>query len=132
MATNKTLICGKRKTHRWGVGLRVGDDPSSKKAGGGGRFSVSSKQDNGFVDSTGFSDVAKVARVPLVLIPLMPTIGGTTTDDMLQVPLIMVEVRLVGGGGLVVCCIDPRRDNIQVGGAAPVLHVFVLLFSTIL
>jgi len=69
----------------------VGEELSRRKAGGGGRFSVSSQT---------FS--------------LRSSLGGT---------VMTVDVRLVGGGGLFVCCVDPLRV-INVAAVPGTFHVF--------
>jgi hypothetical protein len=73
----------------------VGEEPSRRNAGGGGRFSVSSQT---------FSP------------------RSSLTDDVGDA-VIMMEVRLVGGGGLIICCIDPLRV-INVATAPGIFHKF--------
>lgn len=85
---------------RWGVGLAVGEEPSNRNAGGGGRFSVSSQ--------------AVSARSSL-----------GPDEGVLNVAVIMVDVRLVGGGGLFACCIDPLR-TVKVDAAPGTFQAFSL------
>lgn len=80
------------------MGLATGEEPSNRNAGGGGRFSVSSQI------LSMFSSLGLVTRLP-------------------KVAVIMVDVRLAGGGGLVACCIDPLRDSKVDGGAPGTFHV---------
>lgn len=72
----------------------MGDEPSRRNAGGGGRFSVSSQT---FSPRSSLRDD-----------------GGA---------VMTVDVRLVGGGGLVTCCMDPLRA-INVAAAPGTFQVF--------
>lgn len=72
----------------------MGDEPSRRNAGGGGRFSVSSQT---------FSP------------------RSSLRDE--EGPVITVDVRLVGGGGLVTCCMDALRA-INVAAAPGTFQVF--------
>lgn len=73
----------------------MGEELSRRNAGGGGRFSVSSQT---------FS----------LRSSLTDEVGGT---------VMTVDVRLVGGGGLLVCCVDPLRVT-NVAAAPGTFHVF--------
>lgn len=73
----------------------MGEELSRRNGGGGGRFSVSSET---FSPRSSLTD----------------EVGGA---------VMTVDVRLVGGGGLLVCCPDPLRD-INVAAAPGTFHVF--------
>lgn len=73
----------------------MGEELSRRNAGGGGRFSVSSQT---------FS------------------LRSSLTDEVAGA-VITVDMRLVGGGGLLVCCADPLRA-INVAAAPGTFHVF--------
>lgn len=64
----------------------MGEEPSNKNAGGGGRFSASSQ--------------ALSARSSL-----------EPDEGLLNVAVMIVDVRLVGGGGLLACCTDRSSTN---------------------
>lgn len=76
----------------------MGEEPSNKNAGGGGRFSASSQ----------------VLSVRSSLEP---------DEGLLNVAVITVEVRRVGGGGLLACCTDPLR-TIKVDAAPGTFQAF--------
>jgi len=74
----------------------VGEEPSKRNAGGGGRFSTSSQT---------FS------------------LRSSLTDDV-GGAMMTVDVRLVGGGGLIICCADPLRVINMVAAMPGMFHVF--------